>query len=54
MAPTLALDRRHQYDQPEVHDAARAVANVRVAAESNGAGVYEAIVTELAERRTGL
>jgi hydroxymethylpyrimidine pyrophosphatase-like HAD family hydrolase len=36
---------------PEVHDAARGMANVRVAEEANGAGVYEAIITELAERR---
>ena len=38
---------------PEVHAAARALENVRVAEASNGAGVYEAIITELAERRTG-
>lgn len=31
MAPTLALDRRHQYDQPEVHDALR---EMRAIAES--------------------
>jgi phosphoglycolate phosphatase len=37
--------------EPAVHDAARGLANVRVADESNGAGVYEAIITELAERR---
>jgi hydroxymethylpyrimidine pyrophosphatase-like HAD family hydrolase len=36
---------------PEVHAAARALGNVRVAEEPNGAGVYEAIITELAERR---
>jgi phosphoglycolate phosphatase len=36
---------------PEVHDAARARENVRVAEGSNGAGVYEAVITELAERR---
>ena len=36
---------------PEVHDTARRVENVRVAEASNGAGVYEAIITELAERR---
>ena len=36
---------------PEVHAAARGMANVRVAEGSNGAGVYEAIITELAERR---
>jgi hydroxymethylpyrimidine pyrophosphatase-like HAD family hydrolase len=39
--------------EPEVHDAARGMENVRVAEGSNGAGVYEAIITELAERRTG-
>ena len=39
--------------EPAVHDAARGLANVRVAEGSNGAGVYEAIITELAERRTG-
>ena len=38
---------------PEVHDAARALDNARIADGSNGAGVYEAIITELAERRTG-
>jgi hydroxymethylpyrimidine pyrophosphatase-like HAD family hydrolase len=37
--------------QPEVHDAARALDNVRVAEAPNGAGVYEAVITELAERR---
>jgi hydroxymethylpyrimidine pyrophosphatase-like HAD family hydrolase len=37
--------------EPEVHDAARGLANVRVAEGSNGAGVYEAVITELAERR---
>jgi hypothetical protein len=37
-----------------VQDAARGVENVRVAEESNGAGVYEAIITELAERRAAL
>ena len=37
---------------PEVHDAARGLENVRVAEASNGAGVYEAVITErLAERR---
>jgi hydroxymethylpyrimidine pyrophosphatase-like HAD family hydrolase len=36
---------------PEVHDAARALENVRVAEAPNGAGVYEAVITELAERR---
>lgn len=36
---------------PEVHDAARVRENVRVAEASNGAGVYEAVITELAERR---
>jgi phosphoglycolate phosphatase len=40
--------------EPAVHDAARGLANVRVAEESNGAGVYDAIITELAERRTAL
>jgi hypothetical protein len=39
--------------EPAVHDAARGMENVRVAEASNGAGVYEAIITELAERRTG-
>jgi phosphoglycolate phosphatase len=39
--------------EPEVHDAARGMENVRVAEGSNGAGVYEAIITELAERRSG-
>jgi phosphoglycolate phosphatase len=39
--------------ETEVHDAARGMENVRVAEGSNGAGVYEAIITELAERRTG-
>jgi hydroxymethylpyrimidine pyrophosphatase-like HAD family hydrolase len=38
---------------PEVHDAARRLENVRVAEAPNGAGVYEAVITELAERRTG-
>ena len=36
---------------PEVRDAARGLGNVRVAEAPNGAGVYEAIITELAERR---
>ena len=36
---------------PEVHDAARGLPNVRVAEGLNGAGVYEAVITELAERR---
>ncbi len=36
---------------PEVHDAARSLPNVRVAEGLNGAGVYEAVITELAERR---
>jgi hydroxymethylpyrimidine pyrophosphatase-like HAD family hydrolase len=36
---------------PEVHEAARAHPNTRVAEEAHGAGVYEAILTELAERR---
>jgi hypothetical protein len=40
--------------EPAVQDAARGVENVRVAEESNGAGVYEAIITELAERRAAL
>jgi hydroxymethylpyrimidine pyrophosphatase-like HAD family hydrolase len=39
--------------EPPVHDAARGMENVRVAEGANGAGVYEAIITELAERRTG-
>jgi phosphoglycolate phosphatase len=39
--------------EPAVHDAARGMENVRVAEGANGAGVYEAIITELAERRTG-
>jgi hydroxymethylpyrimidine pyrophosphatase-like HAD family hydrolase len=38
--------------EPEVHDTARGMENVRVCEGSNGAGVYEAIITELAERRT--
>src|SRR3954463_4160969 len=36
---------------PEVHAAARGVANVRIAEASHGAGVYEAVISELAERR---
>ena len=36
---------------PEVHEAARRFENVRVAEEPHGAGVYEAVITELAERR---
>ena len=36
---------------PEVHDAARGVENVRVTEAPNGAGVYEAVITTLAERR---
>jgi hydroxymethylpyrimidine pyrophosphatase-like HAD family hydrolase len=36
---------------PEVHAAARALENVRVTEAPNGAGVYEAVITELAERR---
>ena len=36
---------------PEVHAAAAALENVRVAEGTNGAGVYEAVITELAERR---
>jgi hydroxymethylpyrimidine pyrophosphatase-like HAD family hydrolase len=39
--------------EPAVHDAARGIENVRVCENANGAGVYEAIITELAERRTG-
>ncbi len=39
--------------EPAVHDAARGMENVRVCEGANGAGVYEAIITELAERRTG-
>jgi phosphoglycolate phosphatase len=35
----------------EVHAAARTLENVRVAEGMNGAGVYEAVITELAERR---
>jgi hydroxymethylpyrimidine pyrophosphatase-like HAD family hydrolase len=37
--------------EPAVHAAARGLANVRVTEAPNGAGVYEAIITELAERR---
>ena len=37
--------------EPEVHAAARGLANVRVTEEPNGAGVYEAVITTLAERR---
>ena len=36
---------------PEVHAAAARFENVRVAEGANGAGVYEAVITELAERR---
>ena len=36
---------------PEVLEAARGFANVRIAEEGYGAGVYEAVITELAERR---
>jgi hypothetical protein len=36
---------------PEVHGEARALENVRVAEAGWGAGVYEALITELAERR---
>src|SRR3954447_26302947 len=36
---------------PEVHAAARGIANARIAEASHGAGVYEAVITELAERR---
>jgi phosphoglycolate phosphatase len=35
---------------PEVHTAARALDNTRIAEGANGAGVYEAIITTLAER----
>ncbi len=38
---------------PSLRDAARAHANVRIAEESHGAGVYEAIVTGLMHRRAG-
>jgi phosphoglycolate phosphatase len=37
--------------EPEVHAAARSLSNVRVAEGANGEGVYEAVITELAERR---
>jgi hydroxymethylpyrimidine pyrophosphatase-like HAD family hydrolase len=36
---------------PSIRDALAGVANVRVTEERNGAGVYEAVLTELAERR---
>jgi phosphoglycolate phosphatase len=36
---------------PTLEDAIRGLGNVRVAEEGNGPGVYEAVVTELAERR---
>ena len=36
---------------PTLADAIRGLGNVRVAEEGNGPGVYEAVVTELAERR---
>ena len=36
---------------PTLGEAIRGLGNVRVAEESNGPGVYEAVVTELAERR---
>ena len=36
---------------PDVQAAARALSNTRITEEANGAGVYEAIITELAERR---
>src|SRR3954447_22876832 len=39
---------------PEVHGAARPRDHGPVAEAPNGAGVYEAIITELAERRAGL
>jgi hydroxymethylpyrimidine pyrophosphatase-like HAD family hydrolase len=38
---------------PTLHDAIRGRANVRVAEGRNGEGVYEAVVTTLAERRGG-
>jgi phosphoglycolate phosphatase len=38
-------------DDPGLRDVMRASTNVRVAEAANGAGVYEAVVTELAERR---
>jgi hydroxymethylpyrimidine pyrophosphatase-like HAD family hydrolase len=37
--------------EPRAVDAARGVANVRLAEATHGAGVYEAVVTTLAERR---
>jgi phosphoglycolate phosphatase len=36
---------------PSIRDAIAGVPNVRVAGERNGAGVYEAVMTELSERR---
>ena len=36
---------------PTMHDALRAHQNVRLAVGGHGAGVYEAVVTTLAERR---
>ena len=36
---------------PTLESAVRAAPNVRVAEASNGAGVYEAVITTLAERR---
>ncbi len=36
---------------PTLAESIRGLGNVRVAEESNGPGVYEAVVTELAERR---
>jgi phosphoglycolate phosphatase len=36
---------------PSIRDDLAAVANVRVSEERNGPGVYEAVITELAERR---
>jgi hydroxymethylpyrimidine pyrophosphatase-like HAD family hydrolase len=53
-APTVGTFWLVANAEPAVHDAARGLANVRVAEGSNGAGVYEAIITELAERRTAL
>jgi phosphoglycolate phosphatase len=38
-------------EDPTLASAIRGLGNVRVAAAANGAGVYEAVVTELAERR---
>ena len=38
-------------EDPSLHDVVRGMGNVRVAEAGNGPGVYEAVVTELAERR---